>query len=144
MKGVKNMVWNILIGAAMWILGLLVFSYGALQILICLFCAFPMTAQINRKYPGRIDASGIYRKYVVSVVVLGVLTAAITWAVFHWGNDWAKYGYLIGVGIAFVLSLGKWGMTVNNAADYLQKNEKYIAKIVYDELMRALLVDLTR
>lgn len=56
----------------------------------------------------------------------------MSFAVFHWGNDYAKYGYLFGIGMPFLFSLGKWGMTEPNILDFLQGAQKYIAVDTFD------------
>ena len=50
---------NYLLLAAMWIVGIVVYSLGVLQCLICLFCGLPMTSMLGREFPGKVDIGGL-------------------------------------------------------------------------------------
>ena len=124
---------NYLLLAAMWIVGIVVYSLGVLQCLICLFCGLPMTSMLGREFPGKVDIGGLRRKYILPMFFWLIISAGVTFAVFNWGNTYAKCGYLIGAGIAFVFSLGKWGMTEQNIMEFLQGAHRYIASDTFED-----------
>ncbi len=128
------MVVNIIIAILLFVVGFLMYSIGMLQILIVLFCGFRMTSKLKRRFPGKISSNAIYSKYAFTIVFWSIIIAAVTFAVFHWGNDYAKIGYIVGAGFSFILSIGKWGCNADNVEDYFESNISFIAKDVYDEL----------
>ena len=86
--------------------------------------------------PG-VSGQGGYRrpegKYILPMFFWLIISAGVTFAVFNWGNTYAKCGYLIGAGIAFVFSLGKWGMTEQNIMEFLQGAHRYIASDTFED-----------
>ena len=133
------MVWNILVLMAMLMLGGFLYSFCTLPALICLFCAYPLTHRLRHYYPGQISVSPILLRYTASILLLGGITAAVSLAVFHWGNEWARYGFLGGAALAFLFSLGRWGRIPANVGEYLQSCSKHIEEGAYNELLRAYL-----
>ena len=123
---------NILLLVAMCMVGIVIYCLGILQALICIFCGLPLTSVLGKQFPGKVDVRGLRRKYIFPIILWLVLCGGLSFAVFHWGNDYAKYGYLFGIGMPFLFSLGKWGMTEPNILDFLQGAQKYIAVDTFD------------
>lgn len=119
------MLLNILVLVAMWAVGSFLYSIGVMQILIILFCAIPLTKTlIQNGY--EVNKSGIYKRFFITIVFWLIILLGISIPVFLFGNSYVKYGYLIGLGIAFFISLGKWGRTEENISDYFSAYSRFI------------------
>lgn len=129
------MAINILLAAAMWFVGILLYSIGVMQILLTLFCAIPLTKRFSLIY--LVDVAGIYKRCAFTVVLWLAISAAVIFLVMYFGNFYAKCGFWIGFIMSFLLSLGKWGMNQNNVADYFKAFHKYYPEKALDEMFGA-------
>ena len=129
------MVLNILLAAAMWVVGLFLYSIGIMQVMITLFCAIPLTKRFSAIYP--VDTSGIYKKCATTIILWAVISAVVVFLVMHFGNFYAKCGFWIGVAIPFLLSLGKWGINPDNISDYFKTFHRYYPKNALVEIFNA-------
>ena len=129
------MAINILLAAAMWFVGILLYSIGIMQILLTLFCAIPLTKRLSMIY--LVDAAGIYKRCAFTVVLWLAISAAVIFLVMYFGNIYAKCGFWVGVAISFLLSLGKWGMNKSNVADYFRAYARFYPPKVLDEIFAA-------
>lgn len=126
------MVINILLAAAMWFVGILLYSMGIMQIFLTLFCAIPLTKRFSLIY--LVDVAGIYKRCAFTVILWLAISAAVIFSVMYFGNFYAKCGFWIGFVISFLLSLGKWGVNQNNVADYFQEYAKFYPKKALDDI----------
>lgn len=112
------MFLNILLAILMWAVGMFLYSIGIMQIILVVFCAIPATRKLSKSY--WINTGYIYKRCVRTVILWLIISAVVIFAVFYFGNDFAKYGFLLGTGMSFLFSLGKWGMNEANMSDYFR------------------------
>lgn len=119
------MLGKIIVFAVMMAVGSLLYSIGVMQILIILFCAMPLTGRlIKRGYA--VNKSGLYKRFSVTIIAWIIISVGVSIPIFRSGNPYVKYGYLAGLGIAFLLSLGKWGRNEQNVANYFSAYSAFI------------------
>ena len=123
---------NILLAIVMWLVGVLLYSIGIMQIILILFSAIPLTKSFSQIYP--VDTAGVYRQCAVTGLLWTVISVAAIFLVMYFGNAYAKCGFWIGFALSFLLSLGKWGINPSNIADYFQSFHKYYPQEAIDEL----------
>lgn len=112
------MLWDIVILIAMWFVGMLLFSFGISQILICLFCAIPATKKFSKKL--LVDSGYIYKRCAITILLWTIISLGVIFAVIRFANFYGQTGFLAGVVMTLVMSLGKFGMNSDNMADYFQ------------------------
>lgn len=118
------MLANVILAIVLWIFGLLLFSFGIMQILISIFCTIPATRRFSKE--GYIGTGPIYKRCVATIVVWLVISVVIIGAVLYFGNSFARYGFFAGMVIPFLFSIGKWGMNDSNLQDYFQVYGHYL------------------
>lgn len=123
---------NILLAMAMWVVGVLLYSIGTMQIILILFSAIPLTKSFSQIYP--VDTAGVYRQCAVTGLLWTVISVAAIFLVMYFGNAYAKCGFWIGFALSFLLSLGKWGINPSNIADYFQSFRKYYPQEALDDI----------
>ena len=126
------MLVNILLSAAMWFVGVTLYSIGIMQSILILFSAIPLTKRFSLIY--QVDTTGIYRQCAFTVTLWTLISAAVIFLVMYFGNLYAKCGFWIGFALSFLFSLGKWGINQSNIADYFQSFHKYYPQEAIDEL----------
>lgn len=126
------MLINIFLAMAMWVVGVLLYSIGVMQIILILFSAIPLTKSFSQIYP--VDTAGVYRQCIVTGVLWTVISAVVIFLVIYFGNIYAKCGFWIGFVLSFLLSLGKWGANPSNVADYFQSFRKYYPQEALDDI----------
>lgn len=109
---------NILLTIGMWFVGVLLYSFGVLQILISLFCTIPATKMFSK---GRfVDTGRIYRRCSVTILTWIVIAGGIIYAVLRFCGPYARVGFFAGMAITALLSLGRVGMNADNIVDYFR------------------------
>ncbi|MBM6871181.1 hypothetical protein [Pseudoflavonifractor phocaeensis] len=126
------MLINILLAVAMWVVGILLYSIGVMQIILILCSAIPLTKIFSKIYP--VDIAGVYRQCTVTGLLWTVISAVVIFLVMYFGNIYAKCGFWIGFVLSFLLSLGKWGANPSNVADYFQSFRKYYPQEALDDI----------
>lgn len=110
------MFLSMLIALALWVVGMLLYSIGIMQILISLFCTIPATRRFAKER--KADTTRIYKRSIGTIILWSAITAAIVWAVLTFANIYGKVGFAVGIALPFLLSLGKLGMNNSNLQDY--------------------------
>lgn len=116
----------------MFFVGIFVYSIGVMQIILVLSCAIPLTKRMAQIYI--VDTKGAYKQSAMTIVIWTVVTAAVVAAVLYFCGKPAKISFFIGVGLSFLISLGKWGMRKSNVADYFQAYAKFYPKKALDDI----------
>lgn len=106
-----------------WIVGLLAGALFVLQPLIVLFFGIPFTLRLRRL--GVLRGSGPMMAYCVSLVLLPLVFAGVTWGVYELLPR-AAAGYWIGIAITTLIGLGKCGANATNIQEYFQNNASHI------------------
>lgn len=119
------MLWNIAVSIAMWLVGMGLFSLGISQIFACLFCAIPATKRFSKEM--MVDTSYIYKKCAFTIILWLSISAGVIFAVMRFVGTYGKAGFIAGLGLTFLLSLGKFGMNEANMTDYLDVYGKAFA-----------------
>jgi len=141
--GAGLMLLNILVLVAMWAVGSFIYSIGVMQILLVMFCAVPLTKDLI-KNGYHVNKSGMYNSFSKTIIFWLVIILGISIPIFLFGNLYVKCGYLIGIGVAFLISLGKWGRTEQNVSDFFSTYSRFIPDIrIQSQLMDNILNDLT-
>ena len=78
------MLANVILAIVLWIFGLLLFSFGIMQILISIFCTIPATRRFSKE--GYIGTGPIYKRCVATIVVWLVISVVIIGAVLYFGK----------------------------------------------------------
>ena len=106
-----------------WVLGLVVFSFTAIQCLIILAFGMPTTKRLIKL--GVLKSNnGIMKKELASLLILTTIFLLIILAIYFWLPLSLLIGYLVGCLIVFFMGLGKIGINENNISDYISSNEK--------------------
>ncbi|OUO09182.1 hypothetical protein [Flavonifractor sp. An4] len=116
----------------MFFVGIFVYSIGVMQIILVLSCAIPLTKRMAQIYI--VDTKGAYKQSAMTIVIWTVVTAAVVAAVLYFCGKPAKISFFIGAGLSFLISLGKWGMSKSNVADYFQAYAKFYPKKALDDI----------
>lgn len=112
------MIWDIVLFAVMWYVGLRLFAFAVMQVLLVLTCAIPVTKRAARQY--RVDKAAIYRRCTSTIVLWTLVTALVVYLTMHFGNGYVKTGFWIGMGYAALFGMGGLGVTIPNLEDYFQ------------------------
>lgn len=122
------MLINIIVLIVFWGIGMIIFTLGILQIILLLTCAIPLTIKTATQCKCFVDTGGIYRRITFTILLWSIISGLVIWAVFRYGSSFAIIGFLIGLGITFLFSLGRWGVNADNYSDYFQTYRNYYAK----------------
>ena len=106
-----------------WMVGIFAGAVFLLQPLIVLFFGIPFTFRLRRL--GVLRGSGPLLAYCVSLIVLPLIFAGITWGVYALLPR-AASGYWVGVAITTLIGLGKCGANPTNIQEYLKSNANQI------------------
>lgn len=105
-----------------WLIGLVVSSFTLIPILIIFSFGIPVTRKLERMKMLK-ENNSIAKRYLISTtILLTVFSLTITAVFLFTGNG--LIGFLVGVGIAFLSSLGKTGKNKNNISDYIEVNKE--------------------
>ena len=115
------MFWNIVLFAALWMVGIASFGWFGLQILLCLFTSMPMIKLCHDEFGEDFDWKTAYKQTFLTMFVQLILLSVVVFLVFRFGNQYARIGYLVGAGISFLMSIGKWSWSnANNREEFMR------------------------
>lgn len=109
--------------AIAWAVGIVVGAFTLGQMLIILRFAIPTSIRWYRL--GWFTAVRPLSRYVASLLILAAIFAITIWTAIRFFPSY-RTGFFIGVGISFLLALGKSGANNDNVADFVQTNLAYI------------------
>ncbi|RMG00736.1 MAG: hypothetical protein D6735_13085 [Acidobacteria bacterium] len=116
-------IGNFLLFGLAWIVGMVI---GALFLGQCLIIIrFGIPTAVRLANAGVMSSYAPVRNYAISFILLSVLLAAFTVAVFLFFPTY-KFPYLFGLAITFLLANNAAGFNPNNLADFLQFNARYL------------------
>lgn len=124
------MFWKIVLAIVFYFVGMFIGAYGIIQILICLKTGLKFAGLIST-----IDADDgrlIKKRYITSIVILILLTAIVIALIVIFGTKLMKISTAIGIGIAFILGVGKIGIETN-AVETVQTNIKYMKPETFEK-----------
>lgn len=106
-----------------WVGGLVIGAFLLVQSIIILIFGLPFTFEMKQR--GVLTSATPAWRYLVWLILLGVLFVAASWVVWHF---WPKYiwGYGVGVGMALLLGVGRCGHNEANVTDFFRTNAKYV------------------
>ena len=107
-----------------WLIGLVITSFTLVPILIILFFGIPATKKLE-KIKMLEENNNIVKRYLISLIILlmvFLIIIIITFLFFKSGF----IGFLVGVGMTFLFSLGKLGKNQNNIGDYMDKHQNIV------------------
>lgn len=102
------------------LVGYYVWAVGGTQIMISLFCGIPITQKLEIMFSRAADYATIKSAMTKTIILWGVIIAAIVVGLIAWGNSSFIWGTAIGAIVAFALSIGRIGITPQNLADYIR------------------------
>lgn len=117
---------DVILFIAFWFIGTLSYSLFTIQLLLTLTCSIPAAISFE-KHGGVLDHR-IFRAYAVTIVSTASLTAATITLVLIFGSFAVKLGFFIGFAIAFFVSFGKLGMSLDNMSNWSKTYERYIVQ----------------
>ena len=121
--------------AVAWGVGILVGAFTLGQILIILRFAIPTSIRWYRL--GWFTAIRPLSRYVASLIILAAVFGVTIWVAVRFFPTY-RTGFFIGVGISFVLALGRSGANNHNIADFVQTNVAYINQAEFQNLVEKL------
>lgn len=132
------MILDIGIAIALFIVGAGLFAFGGLQILTGIFCGFPLTSRLSRRYGGKIAAGAIYMKLVYTIVLWLLIIAAATFVVIWIDRDYSLFGFLGGMLFVLAFSIGRIGINDATVGAYLARFGKFIQTELREKLVQDL------
>ena len=117
---------TVLLSFLFWFIGLVVGSFGLIQILICIRAGSAFTDRLLAN--GIItpaSAKKIKSSYLPTIFLWSIIFLAATVCVFYFCTQMNCIAYTIGVVISLLVGLKKTGMNEDNWKDYLKKNQHY-------------------
>lgn len=117
------MLASILSVVGMWLVGIFLYSFGIMQILLTISCSIPVAKNLSKTYI--VDTSGIYRKCLITIIFWLVVCIVTIWIIFSRMNLYGIIGFCIGLLVSFLFSIRQLGTTPNNIANHLQAYKKY-------------------
>jgi len=106
-----------------WFIGLIIFSFTAIPVLIIFVFGIPYTLRLREK-GALIKNDKIIRNYLISVTILSIVFIIVTFCIYKFfGNG--MIGYFIGCLFSFFGGIGKLGGNPSNISDYLETNKRY-------------------
>jgi len=115
-----------------WLTGLMIASFTLIPILIILFFGIPTTRKLE-KIKMLKENNGIIKRYLISITIL-LLIFSVTIIITFLFIKGGFIGLLVGVGMAFLFSLGKIGKNQNNINDYVEVNKRHFV-VSLDEVV---------
>lgn len=114
-----NIVWT----TVFWIVGMFIFSFSTMQIILVASC----TTRLDKVFTeiGVLNKSKPTNANIYPVIIHMLVTAGSILIVVAVTLPAMKFGFFIGYGMSFFLSIGKWGLDSNNISDYVKSNYKY-------------------
>ena len=129
------MFWNILLLSAMWLVGIVLGAFGLVQILLCVFASGPIIRKLAKV--GAIDSRRAAVSNSITVFVWVLLLSIAFYLLHRFGNEYAKIGMFVGVGMAVVFSLKK--LSPNNPDNIIDFLQSHLGCITEPYLRRAIL-----
>ena len=115
---------DVILFIAFWFIGTLSYSLFTIQLLLTLTCSIP--AAISFEKLGGVLDHAIFKAYTLTIVSTATLTVATITLIVIFGSTAVKLGFFIGYAIAFFISFGKLGMSLDNMSDWSKTYERYI------------------
>lgn len=106
-----------------WFIGLIIFSFTIVSILIILFFGIPYTLKL-REQGALVKNDKIIRNYSISLITLSTIFFVTTFLVYRFFGN-LMLGYFIGCLFSFIGGIGKFGENISNVKDYLETNERF-------------------
>jgi len=109
-----------------WFLGLIIGSFGVIQVLIILFFSIPFTKKISEQ--GAIFDKNriIYKRNIITVILWIIIILVSIGLVLLFASSAYFRVFCIGIGCALFLGLGKIGGTETNIKEYFYNYKQFI------------------
>lgn len=115
---------EILLSFLFWVIGIVIGSFGIVQMLIIIRVGLPLTVKYARQ--GIInDPNRIVKMYLGSLIVLGIIVIGIWLLIRNFASQNSYYAFLVGIGMMFLAGLFKSGANKANISDYYESNKAY-------------------
>jgi hypothetical protein len=135
-------LWNFLWFAGFWIGGSFVIYVFGSQVGCCLGCTLPMIKRLAPYGKGLFFLND-YKAFAYRVIAINLaIIAAVTTLVFWLAPEPATWGYVIGLVVGFVFSVGSMGITEENVDDFVRVLQKFVVPGKDDEAFDALMTAL--
>lgn len=126
---VQDIFWIIAMGCT----GYLFFAFGVMQLIVSVFTSIPTTKKISSFGP--VDAKKIYKQITITIALWIIVTAFAVMIALESDTPSMRFGFFLGIGVACITSLGKWGLRCN-MDDYVKTYGKYISEEALNGLQR--------
>lgn len=105
-------------------IGMFIFSFTGLVVLIILFFGIPATNKLNKLNLLKKN-NGIIKRYIISIIILSTIFLSIAFAINAFSPS--KYGaFIVGSVIALIFGISRIGKNKDNIQDYVNTNKKYL------------------
>lgn len=108
-----------------FIVGFLTEVFITNQLLITVFFSFPFTKRLKKS--NYVVDNAIYRRFFTTIIISSLITITVT-AVIYYVLNTSFSGYVIGMVVGILMSLGKIGTNNENKADFLRVYGTYITE----------------
>lgn len=114
-----------IIAGLFWILGVFIGSMGLIQMMMILFFSIPFTRQLHRL--GLITNTGIiYKMNMTALAIWTLIIGGVSTLAYLYASHLSFKLYLIGIGVTFLMGMGKTGTNDNNVQDYFIVHHRLI------------------
>ena len=121
-----------LVLVGMFLVGILLYAIGVMQIILTISCAIPMTKRMSYIYD--IDIKGANKQSALTIIIWSVITAIVVFSVIYFGSFNVKAGFFAGIGVAFLFSTREFGMNNANIGDYFNTYSKFYPEKALEEI----------
>ena len=119
-------MFNLLLMAAMFLVGAVVYFFVGFGALLVLFCYVPLTRRLGRLFPGGIKRARIGLSFGIEFACRAALCLGAAALELYFGGEFAAGGFISGAIMAFGLSVEQLNVRGRNAFKYLRRARRFV------------------
>ena len=122
----------VVLGFAFLILGVVVFLFGIVQILLICFVSFPLT-NFYAKHNLLINPGHVIKREILTILLWLFIDGTISFFVFVYASNISIGAYVIGISYMFLIGLKRYKINEDNTRDFLRVNRNNLDWTVEDK-----------
>ena len=131
---------NLLLMAAMFLVGAVVYFFVGFGALLVLFCYVPLTRRLGRLFPGGIKRARMGLSFGLEFACRAALCLGAAALGLCFGGEFAAGGFISGAIMAFGLSVGQLNVRGRNAFKYLRRARRFVKPEAYPDFAKVCLM----
>lgn len=135
-----DFVWSVVQFAIAWFAGSIL-SICAMQILISIFCAFPLIRAL-KPYAHCFKLSGCRKLFLGTIIINTIILGVVSWVALSFAPQIMKIGFFLSLGFTLLSGAGKYGPNEKNRIDFVHTLAKFALPGQEQEAL-AVIMDLT-